>query len=140
MDDTVVLELRKPEKPVHMHDEDQSAHQFSVREQSIQADSEERLDIEMQASKVEDFHQRRASVAETPAKGSPGRIGLRDSFEMPSASRQDRSNTEKKGRLAGQTQFSASPVRSINLSPVKNSPLKADGKLLEQFTLFKPQS
>ena len=52
LDDTVVLELRKPDAKINMADEDQSAHQFSVREQSIQADSEERLDIEMQASKV----------------------------------------------------------------------------------------
>lgn len=33
-----------------MADEDQSAHQFSHRDASIQADSEERLDNEMQAS------------------------------------------------------------------------------------------
>lgn len=53
-DDTVVLELRKPEIPVEKCDEDLSAHQFSVKEQSIQADSEERLDLEMQATKVEE--------------------------------------------------------------------------------------
>lgn len=32
VDDTVVLELRKPDKPPEMHDEEQSAHQFSVKE------------------------------------------------------------------------------------------------------------
>lgn len=53
-DDTVVLELRKPDPLLEMHDEDQSAHQFSVKEQSIQADSEERLDIEMKASRIEE--------------------------------------------------------------------------------------
>ena len=35
VDDTVVLELRKPDKAPEMHDEEQSAHQFSVREQSV---------------------------------------------------------------------------------------------------------
>ena len=33
-----------------------------------------------------------------------------------------------------------SPVRSINLSPKKQSPLKGNGKLRDEFTLFKPKS
>ena len=49
-EDTIVLELRNPERKTKMMDEDQSAHQFSVREASAQADSEERMDIEMRAS------------------------------------------------------------------------------------------
>lgn len=39
-----------------MHDEVNSAHQFSVRNQSAQADEEERLQLEMQASDIE-FHE-----------------------------------------------------------------------------------
>lgn len=36
-----------------MQDEEHSAHQFSLKEQSVQADSEERLEAEMQASNFE---------------------------------------------------------------------------------------
>ena len=36
-----------------MHDEEGSAHQFSLNDKSIQADSEERLDCQMAASEVE---------------------------------------------------------------------------------------
>lgn len=35
-----------------MHDEEASAHQFSVREISVQADEEEKLELEMQISRL----------------------------------------------------------------------------------------
>lgn len=46
---TVKLELREV-KEVLMHDENNSAHQFSLHDRSMQADSEERLEAEMQTS------------------------------------------------------------------------------------------
>jgi hypothetical protein len=49
-DEYVELELRQKSEGQSMADVDQSAHQFSHRDASIQADSEERLDNEMQAS------------------------------------------------------------------------------------------
>ena len=52
-EETVELQLRQPAAPVAMVDEDQSAHQFSLNAKSVQADSEERLELEMQASEIE---------------------------------------------------------------------------------------
>jgi hypothetical protein len=98
----------------------------------------------MQASKVieeELRSSRRGSMAEPPSRGSPGRVGgVRNSFEMFSPSRKERRNTEKKSNFLGQTQFSSSPVRSINLSPVKSIALKPDGKLKDKDALFKQTS
>lgn len=54
MNETIELELRPPQIGPTMHDEDNSAHQFSYRNISIQADSEERLEMEMQASEVQE--------------------------------------------------------------------------------------
>jgi hypothetical protein len=45
--DRVELQLRQPNEPKCMIDEEMSAHQFSNREKSIQADSEERMDADM---------------------------------------------------------------------------------------------
>ena len=49
----VEMELRQKSEGASMQDEEHSAHQFSLREQSVQADSEERLEAEMQASNFE---------------------------------------------------------------------------------------
>ena len=51
--DTVKLELREVEDDKLMLDEENSAHQFSLCDASMQADSEERMDAEMQTQKVE---------------------------------------------------------------------------------------
>lgn len=45
VDEVVEIELRQRSLGIEMNDEDLSAHQFSLRDQSIQADSEERLEI-----------------------------------------------------------------------------------------------
>jgi hypothetical protein len=45
--ETVRLELKAVEDDKLMLDEDNSAHQFSLCDASMQADSEERLDAEM---------------------------------------------------------------------------------------------
>ena len=50
---TVKMELREPKKPHVMFDEEISAHQFSLKNMSVQADEEERLDAEMQTSVIE---------------------------------------------------------------------------------------
>lgn len=52
-EETVEFQMRQPEGPVAMKDEDHSAHQFSLNAKSVQADSEERLELEMQASEVD---------------------------------------------------------------------------------------
>lgn len=57
------MEIRTKERGTLMLDEEQSAHQFSIREQSVQADEEERLDLEMEVNAFEE-------VAEKP--GSAG--------------------------------------------------------------------
>ena len=49
----VKMELREIEKPISMMDESISAHQFSLQEQSVQADSEQRMDIGQQTSQVD---------------------------------------------------------------------------------------
>ena len=49
---TIRMELRQVEDGVSMMDESHSAHQFSVKEMSVQADSEARLDAEMQTSVI----------------------------------------------------------------------------------------
>jgi hypothetical protein len=50
-EEIVIMELRPKSAGVSLHDEEGSAHQFSVREISIQADEEEKLDLDMQVSK-----------------------------------------------------------------------------------------
>lgn len=76
----------------------------------------------------------------SPQKGSP----TRGSFELMSSdhSKRGRSNTYVKSNFASPSRnFGLStPVKSINLSPRKISPLKADGKLRDEHTLFKPVS
>jgi len=47
------MELREVKDGVSMQDEENSAHQFSLINKSMQADSEERLDAEMQTSAIE---------------------------------------------------------------------------------------
>lgn len=42
-EELIEMEIRQPSQGVLMEDEDVSAHQFSLREQSVQADSEERM-------------------------------------------------------------------------------------------------
>ena len=49
----VKMELREIEEPVSMMDESNSAHQFSLQDQSVQADSEARHEMGMQTSLVE---------------------------------------------------------------------------------------
>lgn len=49
----VKMELREVEDPISMHDESNSAHQFSLIDQSVQADSEARLDLNIQTSAVD---------------------------------------------------------------------------------------
>ena len=49
----VRMELREVEKPISMMDESVSAHQFSLQEQSVQADSEQRMDMAQQTSNVD---------------------------------------------------------------------------------------
>lgn len=51
--EVVRLELREPEADKLMLDEENSAHQFSLCDASMQADSEERLDAEMQTQQIE---------------------------------------------------------------------------------------
>lgn len=53
MEDCIELELRQRSEGPEYHDEDQSAHQFSLNDQSVQADSEERLELEMNQSKAD---------------------------------------------------------------------------------------
>ena len=47
------MELREVQDPVSMHDESNSAHQFSLKDMSVQADSEARLDAQMQTSAID---------------------------------------------------------------------------------------
>lgn len=49
----IKMELRAKSEPKEFSDKDHSAHQFSVREQSAQADSEEREDIALQTSVID---------------------------------------------------------------------------------------
>lgn len=49
----VEMELRAKSEPKEFADEDNSAHQFSVRDKSLQADSEERAEIAMQTSLID---------------------------------------------------------------------------------------
>lgn len=49
----VKMELREIEDPVSMVDESNSAHQFSLQDHSVQADSEARHEIGMQTSAIE---------------------------------------------------------------------------------------
>ena len=49
---TVKMELRPVEDPVSMYDESNSAHQFSVKNASVQADDEDRLEAQMQTSAI----------------------------------------------------------------------------------------
>ena len=48
----IEVEIRPKTQGVIMEDEKHSAHQFSIREVSIQADSEVRLELDMYASEV----------------------------------------------------------------------------------------
>lgn len=50
-EETVEMELRPKSEGVSLHDEEGSAHQFSVKDMSIQADEEEKLDLDMQVTK-----------------------------------------------------------------------------------------
>ena len=50
---TVRMELREVQEPISMHDESNSAHQFSLKDMSVQADSEARLDVAMQTSAID---------------------------------------------------------------------------------------
>jgi len=47
------MELREVEDAVSMMDESNSAHQFSRKDMSVQADSDARRDAEMQTSQVD---------------------------------------------------------------------------------------
>lgn len=60
-DDIVEMEIRTRDYGVVMKDDELSAHQFSFREVSIQADEEERLDMEMHLTKFENQDQSPAS-------------------------------------------------------------------------------
>lgn len=50
-EETVEMELRPKSAGKSLHDEEGSAHQFSVRNISAQADEEERLELDMQVTK-----------------------------------------------------------------------------------------
>ena len=50
---TVKMEIRGIDQGVSMYDESNSAHQFSLKDMSVQADSEARLDAQMQTSVIE---------------------------------------------------------------------------------------
>ena len=50
-EETVEMELRPKSEGKSLHDEEGSAHQFSVKDMSIQADEEEKLDLDMQVTK-----------------------------------------------------------------------------------------
>ena len=52
-EEIIEFELRQPEEGDMMNDAELSAHQFSLKDESIQADSEERMENEMLASKFE---------------------------------------------------------------------------------------
>jgi len=88
-----------------MHDEDQSAHQFSLKDQSIQADSEERLELEMQATEV-------AAMLDSPSAGSRGmksRRSINLSHMSPPVSKR---SSPRKGSLQARQQDSLfGPVR-----------------------------
>lgn len=47
------MELREIEDPKSMYDESNSAHQFSKKNISVQADSEARMDFQMQTSVID---------------------------------------------------------------------------------------
>jgi len=49
---TVKVQLKEIADGVSMQDEENSAHQFSLHNKSMQADSEERLEAEMQTSAI----------------------------------------------------------------------------------------
>jgi response regulator of citrate/malate metabolism len=49
-EEMVQMELRPKSEEISVREEGASAHQFSIRSQSIQADEEEQLDLEMQVS------------------------------------------------------------------------------------------
>jgi len=49
---TVRVQLKEASDGVSMQDEENSAHQFSLHNKSMQADSEERLEAEMQTSAI----------------------------------------------------------------------------------------
>lgn len=49
----IAMELRAKSEPKYFKDEENSAHQFSVRDISLQADSEERAEIAMQTSIID---------------------------------------------------------------------------------------
>ena len=49
----IQMELRAKSEPKEFSDKDNSAHQFSVRNVSLQADSEERNEIAMQTSAID---------------------------------------------------------------------------------------
>ena len=49
----VQMELRAKSEPKEFTEKDNSAHQFSVRDVSLQADSEERAEIAMQTSAID---------------------------------------------------------------------------------------
>ena len=51
--DVVQMELKAISEPKEYDDFEQSAHQFSVRDKSLQADSEERAEIAMQTSIID---------------------------------------------------------------------------------------
>jgi len=53
-EEIVEFELRQRSEGNMMNDEELSAHQFSLKDESIQADSEERMENEMNASRMED--------------------------------------------------------------------------------------
>ena len=50
-EELVEMELRPKSEGKSLHDEEGSAHQFSVKDMSIQADEEEKLDLDMQVTK-----------------------------------------------------------------------------------------
>ena len=56
MDETIEFELRQRSEGNLMNDEEQSAHQFSLKDHSVQADSEERMENEMICAKPARYH------------------------------------------------------------------------------------
>lgn len=62
---TIKMEIRGIDQGVSMYDESNSAHQFSLKDISVQADSEARLDAQMQTSVIE----MRSHVDQTSLQG-----------------------------------------------------------------------
>ena len=62
---TIKMEIRGIDQGVSMYDESNSAHQFSLKDMSVQADSEARLDAQMQTSVIE----MRSHVDQTSLQG-----------------------------------------------------------------------